>query len=132
MAGSRAQPYRLTRRWAERGSCRRRQRAGHDHAAFWVVADIESRANGFGPVAHDFLSHALRLVEILPQPLAVIFDGQDDLAVCVRQANCDLFGLRVFGGVVDGFLRDAIQLNGDLQGEVGNLRLDAELARKPE
>ena len=74
MAGSRAPPYRLTRRWAEKGSCRRRQRAGHDHAAFGVVADIESRANGFGPVAHDFLAHALRLVEILPQPSAVIFD----------------------------------------------------------
>src|ERR1041385_3550447 len=115
MAARRAPPYRLTRRWPERCSGRRRQRAGHDHAAFGVVADIEGRANGFGPVTHDSLSHALRLVEILPQPSAVVFDRQDDLAVCVRQTNYDLFGLRVFGGVVNGFLRDAIQLNGDLQ-----------------
>ncbi len=43
----------------ETGSCRRWQRTGHDHAAFGVVADIEGRANGFGPKSHDFLSHAL-------------------------------------------------------------------------
>ena len=83
MAGSRASSYRLTRLWAERDSCRGRQRAGHDRAAFGVVADIEGRANGFGPVAHDFLSHALRLAEILPQPSTVIFDRQDDLPICV-------------------------------------------------
>jgi hypothetical protein len=58
-------------------------------------------------MTHDFLSHAFRLVEILPQPLAVIFDRQDDLAVCVCQTNYDLFGLRVFGGVVDGLALSA-------------------------
>ena len=73
-----------------------------------MVSDIESRANGFSPVAHDFLAHALRLIEILPQTSTVIFDAQDNLAGCVRQSNYDLFGLRVFGGVVDGLLRDAI------------------------
>jgi hypothetical protein len=83
-------------------SCRRRQRTGHDHAAFGVVADIESAT--VSARWRMILAHALRLVEILPQTRPVIFDSQDDLAVCAPNQLRSVWPSR-FGGVVDAFLR---------------------------
>jgi hypothetical protein len=79
----------------------------------------ESPADDSGAVLHDAESHACAGGGRARESGTIVVDGEGGLTVAVGEADTDFGGFAVFDGIGDGFLGDAVEVDGGVLGDGG-------------